>query len=149
MVTAALCVALLGIMLTVPAAAQDDRRAAIVLGVVVPLGILASAYGFAPRRYSVTPDGLLRMHRRLFGSKAFRITSAQAVAPVFGLGGIRLSGSGGAFGWYGLFWRKGTGRYRAYVTDRSRLVACDGPDGLVVVSPADPDAFLATLPAAS
>lgn len=144
--TMAMAAALLGLALTVPPAAEGNRTVAVVFGLAMPVGILAAAYGFAPRAYSVTADGTLHMHRRWFGSKSFQVTSAQTVAALFGLGGIRLSGSGGAFGWYGLFWRKGTGKYHAYVTDRSRLVACHGPDGLVMISPEDPRAFLATLP---
>ena len=144
--TMAMGAALLGLALTVPPAAEENTTVALVFGLAVPVGILGAAYGFAPRAYSLDADGTLRMHRRWFGSKSFRVTSAQTVAALFALGGIGLSGSGGAFGWYGLFWRKGTGRYHAYVTDRSKLVACRGPDGLVMISPADPAAFLATVP---
>jgi hypothetical protein len=144
-VTAAFCAALLGVALTVPAAAADIGSS-VLLGLVFPLGGVALAYGFAPRSYAITPDGLLQVRRHWFGVKTFRLETAQTVAAVFGLGGIRIFGSGGAFGWYGLFWRKGTGRYRAYVTDRSSLVVCQGPDGLVTISPADPEAFVAAVP---
>ena len=144
--TMAMGAALLGIALTVPPAAEENRTVAFVFGLAMPVGILAAAYGFAPRAYSVWADGTLRVHRRWFGGKSFRVSSAQTVAALFALGGIRLSGSGGAFGWYGLFWRRDTGKYHAYVTDRGRLVACHGPDGLVMISPDDPQAFLATLP---
>jgi hypothetical protein len=145
--TLAMGAALLGLALSLPTAVEQNSAVAQAIGLAAPIGILGLAYGFGPRAYSVTPDGTLRMDRRWFGSKSFRVTSAQTVAALFALGGIGLSGSGGAFGWYGLFWHKGRGKYHAYVTDRSKLVACHGPDGLVVISPADPDAFLATLPA--
>ena len=145
-ITMAMCAALLGLALTIPPAAEGNQAVALIFGLIVPAGIVALSYGFAPRAYSVTPDGTLRMHRRWFGARSFRVTSAQTVAALFALGGIRLSGSGGAFGWYGLFWRKDTGKYHAYVTDRSKLVACHGPDGLVMISPRDTHAFLATLP---
>ncbi len=144
-ITAAFLAAFVGFALSVAGAGAG--AAGVALGVVVPLAIALLAYGFAPESYEVSAEGTLRVRRHWFGGRGFRIASAQTTSAVFGLGGIRLAGSGGAFGWYGLFWRQGTGRYRAYVTDRSRLVACDGPDGLIVVSPADPAAFLSAAPA--
>ena len=148
LVSAAFCVALLGFALTAPVAAESTP-AAIILGWIVPGAGIVAAYGFSPGGYALEPDGTLRVSRRLFGGRTFRITEAHRIPELFGLGGIRIAGSGGVFGWYGLFWRKGTGRYRAYVTDRSNLVTCTGPDGLVVISPQDPGAFLASAPEAA
>lgn len=146
LITAAFIAAFVGFSLSIWTAAPGVPW--LVWGVGVPLVLTLLTYGFAPRAYRVSAEGDLRVVRRLFGARRFRISTAQATAAVFGLGGIRLMGSGGAFGWYGLFWRKGTGRYRAYVTDRARLVACNGPDGLIVVSPEDPGAFLSAVPVA-
>ena len=137
--SAALVVAITGLVLTIPVA--EAGVAGRILGIGLPLAVLAVAYGMSPRGYRVEP-GRLQVLRRWFGSKSFRIDSVAPTSALFGLGGIRLAGSGGAFGWYGLFWRKGSGKYRAYVTDRAQLVVCDGPDGVVVLSPADPQAFL-------
>lgn len=145
LLSAAFCAALLGLALTVPAA--EGGTAGILLGVVAPAVIVVLAYGFSPDAYDLTAEGRLRVVRRLFGSRTFTIDKAAVLQEPFGLGGIRLAGSGGAFGWYGVFWRKGTGRYRAYVTDRSgTLVACTGPEGLVVISPLDATAFVAAAP---
>ena len=144
--SAALVAAMVGIALTVPVA--QAGAAGLILGIGIPAAGLALAYGMAPRGSRVQP-GRLQILRRWFGSKTFRIESVAATSALFGLGGIRLAGSGGAFGWYGLFWRKGAGRSRAYVTDRAQLVVCDGPDGVVVLSPADPTGFLAAAGAAA
>ena len=144
--TAALIVGLVGLMLTVPVA--EAGTAGLLLGIGVPVAGLILGYGYSPRAYRVWPDGRLDVVRRLFGAKHLRIQSAELTSALFGLGGIRLAGSGGAFGWYGLFWRRGTGRYRAYVTDRAQLVICDGPDGVIVLSPADRDGFVAAGPGA-
>ena len=138
--SAALVAAMVGLALTIPVAQVGATGT--IIGIGGPLLGLALAYGMSPRGYRVQP-GRLQILRRWFGSKTFRITTVAATSALFGLGGIRLAGSGGAFGWYGLFWRKGTGKYRAYVTDRAQLVVCDGPDGVVVLSPADPGAFIA------
>ncbi len=135
--------AVVGFMLVVPA--REVGGFGVVVGWVVPALAIVSLYGWSPKAYRLSPTGVLTVRRRLFGGRMFRVESAQATSALFGLGGLRLTGSGGVFGWYGLFWRKGTGRYRAYVTDRSKLVACEGPDGLVVVSPEDPRAFLAAV----
>ena len=142
-VSAAFVVALAGVALSVPGATR--QMGPILFGLLGPAALVVLAYGFSPDAYDLPGDGRLRVVRRLFGSKTFRIESAAPMPALFGLGGIRLAGSGGAFGWYGLFWRKGTGRYRAYVTDRGSLVACKGPDGLVVISPVSPEAFVAAV----
>ena len=138
--TAAVVAVLVGLGLTIPVG--EVGVIGVALAWVVPAAILVLAYGFAPSGYGVSSDEL-RVQRKWFGGRRFRIESAQTTSAAFGLGGIRLFGSGGVFGWYGLFWRKGTGRYRAYVTDRSHLVTCQGPDGIIVVSPADPGSFVA------
>ena len=140
LLTAAVIAALVGLGLSIPV--SEVGAAGLALVWIVPAALLLLAYGFAPNGYRVS-GAELQVERRWFGGRSFRIDSAQATSALFGLGGIRLLGSGGVFGWYGLFWRKGTGRYRAYVTDRSRLVTCEGPDGIVVISPLDPVAFVA------
>lgn len=137
--TAALIAAIAGLMLSVPA--LDAGATGVLFGWVVPVVLVLLAYGFSPAGYQLAP-GMLRIRRRWFGGRRFRIDDVEATSALFGLGGLRLAGSGGAFGWYGLFWRKSTGRYHAYVTDRARLVTCTGSDGLVVVSPQDPEAFV-------
>ncbi len=111
-----------------------------VLGTTAGL-LLLGAWGFSPEAYEL--DGAtLRIRRRLFGSRAFTLRKPPKRAPAtLGLG-VRFGLSGGVFGWAGTFWQAGVGRYHAYFTDRSRLVACETDHGLVVVSPADPKAFL-------
>jgi uncharacterized membrane protein YdfJ with MMPL/SSD domain len=141
-VSAAVTAALAGLALSI-ANVDGFAPGGVVAGVAVAL--VAAAYGFGPAAYRV--DGAtLAVRRRWFGSVAFTVEHAARLPWQFGVGGIRVAGSGGAFGWYGRFWRRDVGFYRAYVTDRSRLVGCQTSAGLVVVSPAEPDAFLAALP---
>jgi Bacterial PH domain len=137
--SAAVVASVVGITLTIPVA--EAGPVGTVVGIGLPIAVLVLGYGLSPRGYRLQP-GRLQILRRWFGSRTFRIDKVSATSALFGLGGIRLAGSGGAFGWYGLFWRKGSGRYHAYVTDRSQLVVCDGPDGVIVLSPAEPRAFL-------
>jgi hypothetical protein len=129
--------------LTVPLlAAGEEPLGALILG-VVGLSIPVLAFGFSPGCYELG-GGMLRVRRRLFGSVEFRLDGRAERAPwTLGFGSIRLGGSGGLFGWFGRFYKHGVGEYRAYLTDRSRIVACPTDRGLVVVSPADIDGFLA------
>ena len=142
-ITAAIIAAVTGLMLSIPVA--EVGWLGMVVAWALPAVGIALGYAYAPKAYRWRGDGVLEVQRRLFGARTLRIDEAQLTSAVFGLGGIRLIGSGGFFGWYGLFWRKDTGRYRSYVTDRSRLVRCSGPDGIIVVSPEDPQAFVAAV----
>jgi len=61
-----------------------------------------------------------------------------------GLFGPKFAINGG-YGWYGWFW-KSRQRQRAFVTDSSRAVRVYDPGGRIyVVSPREPEAFLAAL----
>ncbi|HYS56392.1 MAG TPA: PH domain-containing protein [Thermoanaerobaculia bacterium] len=57
-------------------------------------------------------------------------------------GSIRLFGNGGLFSFSGLFYSRRLGRYRLFATDPSRLVVIVVPPRTVVISPADPEAFM-------
>ena len=59
---------------------------------------------------------------------------------------IRLWGNGGLYAVTGLFQNRSLGRYRAFVTDPARAVVLKLPKRSVVISPADPAAFLQLLP---
>ena len=106
--SAAFVIALVVVSFTVPF--TESGSAGLIIGIGFPVLVVVIAYGLSPRGYVVSPDGRLQVFRRWFGSKSFRVNSVEATSMLFGLGGIRLAGSGGAFGWYGWFWRKGTGR---------------------------------------
>ncbi|MEK7643240.1 MAG: PH domain-containing protein [Patescibacteria group bacterium] len=59
---------------------------------------------------------------------------------------IRLFGSGGFYGGYGLFWNKAWGKFYAYVTRTDTLVLITPKEGSgqrVLISPDDPDGFIA------
>lgn len=59
---------------------------------------------------------------------------------------IRAFGSGGFFGYYGIFWVKKYGFFRAYLTRLSTIVDIECTDGKhIVVSPDDAEGFLNTL----
>lgn len=60
-------------------------------------------------------------------------------------GSLRLMGTSGYYGYYGLFWKKGVGRYRAYATRLKGLVYVKTEKTLFVLSPENPEDFISTL----
>jgi hypothetical protein len=54
----------------------------------------------------------------------------------------RLFGVGGLFSWTGVYWKRGLGRFRAYVTDPERAVVLEFSKLRVVISPDDPHGFI-------
>jgi len=113
--------------------------AGIVLAVMVVLCYLS-----APVAYAIKGDQLLIITR--IGSKNFgpvsRCSYVYEDKPSFG---IRLWGNGGLFAGTGIFWNKKYGIFRAYVTTGSKayLVLVDTPATRVVITPENPDQFIA------
>ena len=60
-------------------------------------------------------------------------------------GSLRLCGSGGFLGWFGFFWSKRLGVYRAYCTSISRCVIVRLKNRTIVLSPEPPDQSLSAL----
>lgn len=60
-------------------------------------------------------------------------------------GAVRLWGMGGFLAIVGWFYSKRLGRFRAWVTDSSRCVVLEWDGRTVVISPADPAAFVRAL----
>jgi len=58
---------------------------------------------------------------------------------------LRLLGASGYYGYYGLFWNKKLGRYRAYVTRTTGLLAVRTEKSLYVLSPDDNKDFASSL----
>jgi len=58
-----------------------------------------------------------------------------------------MLGNGGLFSFSGLFYSRRLGRYRLFATDPKRLVVMIMPRRTVVISPADPEAFLRAISA--
>lgn len=58
---------------------------------------------------------------------------------------LRLFGNGGLFSVSGWFRNATLGRYRAFLTDPAKAVVLRSPARVVVLSPADPAGFLASL----
>ncbi|MBA2338414.1 MAG: hypothetical protein H0V96_11780 [Acidimicrobiia bacterium] len=107
------------------------------------VAVLAISWALAPRGYATAP-GQLVVRRRGFRPRTYAVTAEEPVAWPGGMRGVRLLGSGGLFGYYGTFWSRELGRYKAHVTDRRGTVLVHTAKGPVIISPADVEAFLAT-----
>jgi hypothetical protein len=146
--------------------ASYDRTAKIISGVVclvllvivavVPniliaclsLLVLAISLACAPRGYAI--EGRKILVTRFAGTVRIRlddVRAARKATPDDLRGCIRLWGSGGLFGYYGLFSTAQLGKSTWYVTNRSNSVIVITGAKTVLFSPDDPDAFLAAVQA--
>jgi Bacterial PH domain len=108
---------------------------------VIVLGCLP----FMIRSYAITKDAILI--RRLFWTTRLDrggLKSAEAMPKVMSKS-LRTCGNGGGFSFTGWYWSKPLGFYRAFVTDLNRTVVLRFEKRTVVVSPGEPENFVAEL----
>jgi hypothetical protein len=108
--------------------------------------ILAACVAYSPRSYEI--QGQTILVQRLAG--AARVTlqgvrDARRTTPEDFRGCIRLWGSGGLFGYYGLFRTTKLGKSTWYVTSRNNSVVVITAAKTVLFSPDDRDGFLAAI----
>ena len=134
------------------AAGGAGRRlvVAAVLGLVavVVAGIFVSIVGFTPRAARVAGEAVV-VERRWFGDVAIPlagIRSAEPLAPAQRRGWVRTMGTslpGGVA--YGRFSAPSLGSFQLYAWRPGPMVLLETDDGRVVLTPDDPEAFLAEL----
>lgn len=110
--------------------------------------VLILCYLFAPIGYEVSDHRLTvlsRAGKKRFGS-VFRCSR-----PTRRAFAIRLFGNGGLFAGTGIFWSRSYGVFRAYVTSArlSDMVLVETADHKILISPEDPDRFIALCSPAS
>jgi Bacterial PH domain len=125
------------------AVAPDGRRALplAAFAVLVVLGALCLA--FRPTGFVLDEHGL-EVRRAVRRRRIPAPLSAERVA-LSALVGARLLGSGGLFGYLGLFRIAGGGRVAAALTARRSAVLVRGGGHGMLVSPADPESLLRAL----
>lgn len=126
------------------AAAYVWSRGGEVVGLLL-LVIQTILLAFTVRGYELVP-GELRI-RRLWWHTTWPLNGAvkATVRPDVMARSWRIWGNGGVFAVSGHFSNATLGRYRAFVTDFTRTVVIDTPRGIVVVSPDQPDDFVAAV----
>jgi hypothetical protein len=110
--------------------------------------VLFFLYGSSPRGYSIVDRSIIV--RRLVGDVRIPlddIRELRAAAADDLRGCIRLWGSGGLFGWYGLYRTSKLGMCRWYVTNRGNAVVVIAGRKTTVFSPDDADGFIAAIQA--
>ncbi len=109
---------------------------------LLPVGVVAVCVLFVIRGYSVVP-GALEIHRLLWTTR-IPLDGLKELRSEPGAmrGSLRLCGNAGLFSFTGWFWNQPLGIYRAFVTDTHRTVVLRLAKRTLVVSPADPEAFV-------
>lgn len=121
-----------------------DTRSLITEGIFALLFL--AAYAWSPVGYEIA-DGNVVI-RRLIGNVRIPVSGIREVKIATSddlSGSLRLFGSGGLFGYYGLFRSSTLGSSNWYVTDRGRAVVLAGDSGTAIVSPDDRAGFIAAL----
>ena len=134
------------LLLAIPIATQNTLAAALVGGLDVLL--LALAYAYSPRGYAISEGDLVV--RRLIGDVRFPLTDVRSVriATAEDLRGcVRLWGSGGLFGYYGLFRTSKLGRSSWYMTNRRNAVVVITAAKTALLSPDETSRFVAAVQA--
>ena len=119
--------------------------AARVMMVVMPLAIVVGTLPFMVNGYVLREDELLIERFGWCNHVPFNtVISAKADLDAI-RGSIRLCGSGGLFGFFGWFRNRKLGVYRAYGTDPARSVVVKLSHRTIVVTPDDPNRFVAEI----
>lgn len=129
-------------------AAAATTRSAIAAGLGVAVVILS--YAYSPRGYAILERSIAV--QRLIGSVRIPldgIREVRAAAADDFRGCIRLWGSGGMFGYYGLFRTSKLGKSTWYVTNRSHAVVVISDSKTALFSPDDRDGFIAAIRASA
>jgi hypothetical protein len=119
-------------------AAADSGAGWLLVAIGILIGaMLAYFRRLQPVEY-VVDQGTLTILRRAAGPRRFAGASENAHEGALGL---RIAGSGGAYGYLGRFRAEGR-TVRAYVTDRHKVLLLDVGRAALAISPGDRDAFL-------
>ncbi len=143
-----------GITVTLLVAGLYGMRENMCCGIIVlaasplPALILIIGAAFAPRQYQITGDSILVS--RLFAKDVkIPLSKVYSIEPVsykyVFKKSVRIMGSGGGFGIYGTFTSPSLKYFKAYMTRRDKLVLIRTLDKPFVLTPDDPEGFIAAV----
>jgi len=121
-----------------------------ILVVCLSVLVVVLSYAYSPRGYTLAERSIIV--KRLIGRVRIpleRVREARRTTSDDLRGCIRLWGSGGMFGYYGLFRTSKLKQCRWYVTDRRNTVVVITDEKTALFSPDDVDGFLAAIRAAA
>jgi hypothetical protein len=143
-----------GITLTLLIAGIYGIRENMCCGIIVlaasplPALILIIGAAFAPRQYQITGDSIL-ISRFFAKDIEMLFSGVYSIEPVsykyVFKKSTRIMGSGGGFGIYGTFTSPSLKYFKAYMTRRDKLVLIRTTDKPFVLTPDDPEGFIATV----
>jgi Bacterial PH domain len=110
---------------------------------IIALLLILVSYAYSPRGYVITDRSILV--QRLAGQPRIALDHVREVrraTPDDFRRSIRLRGSSGLFGYYGLFRSPKLGKFTAYVTNRNNRVVVITGSKTALFSPDDVDGFL-------
>ena len=116
------------------------------VGLGIVLALVLSLFGsilFAVTGYALEEDAL-HIERPLFSTRVpLRGLQRLWLDPGACKGSLRVFGNGGLYSFTGFYRNKRLGSYRLFGTDLSQSVVLLLPPRVIVITPADPDAFIA------
>lgn len=116
---------------------------------LLAVSIICTAYiawAMAPKGYALSDLGLLIDRRmRPINIPLNEITEVRQLEKGRLGKSLRLMGTSGFYGHYGLFWSRELGKFRAYVTRSEDLAAVRTEKTLFVLSPENPEEFVQVL----
>lgn len=118
------------------------------VGVAVLGAVVALAAGFAVRGYEVGLEAVTVLRPGWSTRLELRGLEAVEADPAAFRLSLRTFGIGGPFAFVGHFRSPAVGAFQAYATAPARSVVLRWPDRTVVVTPDDPEAFVAAVEAA-
>lgn len=135
----------LGVILTGLVSGRPGEQAGLGATFALVVLIFGATAVFSVRGYRLVPGGLeIRRPGWTTRISLSDLTQVERAPGMFRGFGIKL-GNGGFMGFIGWFWTSSEGWFRAWVTDPARSVRLRLRDRVVVVSPDDPEAFLAAI----
>jgi len=144
-VTGLTCILFVGIVLLALWIGQRVNTSVMVLLVVLPVAVLLVAAIFSVRGYAIAGQTL--QIQRLGWITSISLTELQSaeVIPSAMRNSLRTWGNGGLFGFVGRFRNAELGPYQAFATDLERTVVLTFPTRKIVLSPENPDEFVASV----
>jgi len=116
-----------------------------VLALDAGIVLICVAAWFISNIRRITLSGQTLLIKLTFWTARFDLAglrSASVDAQAFKFGTLRSFGNGGLGAYHGWFWSKRMGKFRGYVTDKSRAVVLRWENKCVVVSPKDTEYFI-------
>ena len=131
----------IGAYRAIPVPTGFTHHFGLAVAMILP-AVLVGSLLFMVTGYAV--EGTELYVRRLLSSTCISLQGLGRawIEPAVCKGSIRVFGNGGLFSFTGLFYSKRLGRYRLFATDISRSVVLILPSRVVVITPAEPEAFI-------